>query len=222
MKIKVIPKICMQHFLFFLNYMEFLKGSYKSKIWIFFRNSIGPDPTCFHWFLYRTDSVQWKYERVGSGRPFNFYTGRGRTKIIYIQAGPGNARPYRPLSWLKSFHFLNYFYFYSYCCYFFLFRLVPAVAAFTASIICSKIPGLTPAQQRMCQERPDLIVAVGDGARMGIAECQKQFRLKRWNCTAIGSSYVFGHVVVVGKYYLKYLKCLKKKIMKENKIKSRD
>lgn len=82
---------------------------------------------------------------------------------------------------------------------------MPAVAAFTASIICSKIPGLTPAQQRMCQERPDLIVAVGDGARMGIAECQKQFRQKRWNCTAIGSSYVFGHVVVVGKY-VKYLK----------------
>ncbi|GIY55889.1 protein Wnt-7b [Caerostris darwini] len=72
-------------------------------------------------------------------------------------------------------------------------------AAFTASIICSKIPGLTPAQQRLCQERPDLIVAVGDGARMGIAECQKQFRYKRWNCTAIGSSYVFGHVVVIGK-----------------------
>ncbi|GFW81753.1 protein Wnt-7b [Trichonephila clavipes] len=70
-------------------------------------------------------------------------------------------------------------------------------AAFTASIICSKIPGLTPAQQRLCQERPDLIVAVGDGARMGIAECQKQFRYKRWNCTAIGSSYVFGHVVII-------------------------
>ncbi|CAL1289142.1 unnamed protein product [Larinioides sclopetarius] len=71
-------------------------------------------------------------------------------------------------------------------------------AAFTASIICSKIPGLTPAQQKMCQDRPDLIVAIGDGARMGIAECQKQFRYKRWNCTAIGSSYVFGHVVVIG------------------------
>ncbi|XP_054721996.1 protein Wnt-7a-like [Uloborus diversus] len=73
-----------------------------------------------------------------------------------------------------------------------------SVMAFTASIICGKIPGLTPGQQRLCRERPDLMAAVGEGTRIGIAECRKQFRNRRWNCTAIGSSYVFGHVVVVG------------------------
>jgi hypothetical protein len=44
------------------------------------------------------------------------------------------------------------------------------------------------------------MVAVGDGVRLGTVECQEQFRHRRWNCSAIGSGSVFGHVVVVGKY----------------------
>ncbi|NP_001310746.1 protein Wnt-7b-like precursor [Parasteatoda tepidariorum] len=97
---------------------------------------------------------------------------------------------------IKNLHFLILiFSIFNFCQHL---RVMTTAAAFTASIICSKIPGLTPAQQRLCQERPDLIVAVGDGARMGINECQKRFRHRRWNCTAIGSSYVFGHVVVIG------------------------
>jgi hypothetical protein len=46
------------------------------------------------------------------------------------------------------------------------------------------------------------MVAVGDGVRLGTVECQEQFRHRRWNCSAIGSGSVFGHVVVVGEYPL--------------------
>ncbi|KFM68746.1 Protein Wnt-7b, partial [Stegodyphus mimosarum] len=55
-----------------------------------------------------------------------------------------------------------------------------------------------PAQARMCIERPHLIVAIGDGVKMGKLECQKQFRYRRWNCTALGSEHVFTPVLVVG------------------------
>ncbi|KAF8767779.1 Protein Wnt-7a like protein [Argiope bruennichi] len=72
------------------------------------------------------------------------------------------------------------------------------VIAVRAADICNKIPGLTNTQRLLCQTRPDIIVAIGEGTRLGVAECQRQFRNHRWNCTAIGSNQVFGHVVVVG------------------------
>jgi hypothetical protein len=52
----------------------------------------------------------------------------------------------------------------------------------------------------MCRSSPDAMVAVGDGVRLGTAECQEEFQYRRWNCSAIGSGSVFGHVVVVGEY----------------------
>ncbi|XP_076335230.1 protein Wnt-7b-like isoform X1 [Tachypleus tridentatus] len=78
------------------------------------------------------------------------------------------------------------------------FRTMSSVVAFSAHIICNKIPGLTATQRRICRVRPDAIVAIGNGAKLGIKECQRQFQYHRWNCTAIGSDSVFGHVVVVG------------------------
>ncbi|XP_067126480.1 protein Wnt-7b-like [Centruroides vittatus] len=77
-------------------------------------------------------------------------------------------------------------------------RSLSSVVAFSANVICNNIPGLTTTQRRLCYRRPDVIVAVGEGSRMAIMECQKQFRNHRWNCTAIGSDAVFGHVVTVG------------------------
>ncbi|KDR23182.1 hypothetical protein L798_15751 [Zootermopsis nevadensis] len=72
------------------------------------------------------------------------------------------------------------------------------VAALEAHVICGRIPGLTARQREMCRSSPDAMVAVGDGVRLGTVECQEQFRHRRWNCSAIGSGSVFGHVVVVG------------------------
>lgn len=67
-----------------------------------------------------------------------------------------------------------------------------SVVALGASIICNKIPGLAPRQRIICQSRPDAIIVIGEGAQMGINECQFQFKNGRWNCSALGERTVFG------------------------------
>jgi len=74
-----------------------------------------------------------------------------------------------------------------------------SVMALSADLICGKIPGLTYKQRLLCAAKPDAMVAISNGAKLGLAECQEQFKNHRWNCTAIGSRNGFGHVVVVGK-----------------------
>lgn len=70
--------------------------------------------------------------------------------------------------------------------------------ALSADLICGKIHGLTAKQRLLCAAKPDAMVAISNGAKLGLAECQEQFKYHRWNCTAIGSRNGFGHVVVVG------------------------
>ena len=70
--------------------------------------------------------------------------------------------------------------------------------AISANLICNKIPGLTDRQRHMCRKYPDAMVAIGNGSKLGLAECQEQFKFHRWNCSSIGNKNGFGHVVVVG------------------------
>lgn len=72
------------------------------------------------------------------------------------------------------------------------------MVALGASIICNKIPGLAPRQRIICQSRPDAIIVIGEGAQMGINECQFQFKNGRWNCSALGERTVFGKELKVG------------------------
>ncbi|TMS17017.1 Protein Wnt-7a [Larimichthys crocea] len=74
-----------------------------------------------------------------------------------------------------------------------------SVVALGASIICNKIPGLAPRQRIICQSRPDAIIVIGEGAQMGINECQFQFKNGRWNCSALGERTVFGKELKVVK-----------------------
>ncbi|XP_076053718.1 wnt oncogene analog 2 [Oratosquilla oratoria] len=78
-------------------------------------------------------------------------------------------------------------------------RGVSSVLALGANLLCSRLPALTSKQRRMCMRAPDGIVAISEGARLGLLECQAQFRSQRWDCTpAAGTATVFGHVVPVG------------------------
>ncbi|CAK7296939.1 protein Wnt-7b isoform X3 [Vulpes vulpes] len=77
-------------------------------------------------------------------------------------------------------------------------RALSSVVALGANIICNKIPGLAPRQRAICQSRPDAIIVIGEGAQMGINECQYQFRFGRWNCSALGEKTVFGQELRVG------------------------
>lgn len=72
------------------------------------------------------------------------------------------------------------------------------MVALGANIICNKIPGLAPRQRALCQTRPDAIIVIGEGAQLGINECQYQFRYGRWNCSALGERTVFGQELRVG------------------------
>ena len=97
-------------------------------------------------------------------------------------------------------------YFYIYVFVFFSFhRALSTVVALGANIICNKIPGLAPRQRTICQSRPDAMVAVGEGVKLGFGECRYQFRLNRWNCTmdesiSAASKSLLGTVHVIGQY----------------------
>ncbi|XP_042879895.1 protein Wnt-7b-like isoform X1 [Penaeus japonicus] len=78
-------------------------------------------------------------------------------------------------------------------------RAVSSVLGLGADLLCSRVPGITPSQRRICTRAPDAIVAISEGARVGIGECQRQFRAHRWNCSLqASSSSVFGYVVLMG------------------------
>ena len=81
------------------------------------------------------------------------------------------------------------------------------MVALGANIICNKIPGLAPRQRAICQSRPDAIIVVGEGAQLGINECQYQFRYGRWNCSALGERTVFGQELRVGQSALRSPPC---------------
>lgn len=56
--------------------------------------------------------------------------------------------------------------------------LLRIVCSFASSIICNRVPGLTPAQRQLCSEAPDAFIALGDGHMLGAEECQHQFKGK--------------------------------------------
>ncbi|XP_037903285.1 protein Wnt-2 isoform X2 [Hermetia illucens] len=68
----------------------------------------------------------------------------------------------------------------------------------TSAVLCSRIPGLSPAQRDLCIESPDALIALASGRFLGVQECQHQFKGHRWNCTEAWQREVFGHVIPVG------------------------
>uniref|UniRef100_UPI00398EA6D2 protein Wnt-6-like n=1 Tax=Pristiophorus japonicus TaxID=55135 RepID=UPI00398EA6D2 len=49
--------------------------------------------------------------------------------------------------------------------------------------ICRKTTRLAGKQAELCQTQPQIVSEVAKGARLGVRECQFQFRARRWNCT---------------------------------------
>ncbi|PNF29428.1 Protein Wnt-5b [Cryptotermes secundus] len=68
-----------------------------------------------------------------------------------------------------------------------------------ASPLCTQISGLSPGQTKLCQLYQDHMSGVGRGARAGIAECQWQFRHRRWNCSTAHDSTVFGPMLKIAR-----------------------
>ncbi|GFR28992.1 protein Wnt-6 [Trichonephila clavata] len=49
--------------------------------------------------------------------------------------------------------------------------------------ICRKTRRLRGKQALICKKEPEVVTAIGEGSKLGIHECQHQFRFRRWNCT---------------------------------------
>jgi len=105
------------------------------------------------------------------------------------------------------------FYFHA---FFFMHTAPSSVVALGASIICNRIPDLSPRQRTLCQGHPDAMVAAGEGAKMALGECRHQFRNQRWNCSVVksasnslhspGGYYLsLGHITTVGKLCILWL-----------------
>jgi len=76
---------------------------------------------------------------------------------------------------------------------------IQALALVHNGAICGNIPGLIGRQRRLCRAHPDVMISVIDGAKLGVQECQYQFRSNRWNCsTSERDSSVFGKIMLKG------------------------
>lgn len=75
----------------------------------------------------------------------------------------------------------------------------PEMFIIGAQPVCSQLPGLSPGQRKLCQLYQEHMAYIGEGAKTGIKECQHQFRHRRWNCSTVGDSSVFGRVMQIGK-----------------------
>ncbi|GAB6022880.1 hypothetical protein CHUAL_006977 [Chamberlinius hualienensis] len=63
---------------------------------------------------------------------------------------------------------------------------------------CNRLHYLVKKQQELCEISENILRTIGSGAKMGIDECQHQFRMSRWNCTTFSnSSTVFGGVLTI-------------------------
>ncbi|CAD7076966.1 unnamed protein product [Hermetia illucens] len=50
--------------------------------------------------------------------------------------------------------------------------------------VCQSFRELTNDQRRICSRSQKILTAISQGARIGLEECQHQFKNSRWNCTA--------------------------------------
>ncbi|KAB5584438.1 hypothetical protein PHYPO_G00107520 [Pangasianodon hypophthalmus] len=69
-----------------------------------------------------------------------------------------------------------------------LWRVMGSPLVMDPNSICRRSKPAGGAYTELCQTQPELIREVAKGARLGIRECQHQFRHQRWNCTGHGKS----------------------------------
>ncbi|XP_025785817.1 protein Wnt-6 [Puma concolor] len=63
--------------------------------------------------------------------------------------------------------------------------------------ICRKARRLAGRQAELCQAEPEVVAELARGARLGVRECQFQFRFRRWNCSS--HSKAFGRILQQGR-----------------------
>lgn len=76
-------------------------------------------------------------------------------------------------------------------------RAVGSPLVMDPNSICRKARRLAGKQAELCQTEPEIVQEAARGARLGVRECQHQFRFRRWNCTS--HSKYFGRILQQGK-----------------------
>jgi len=74
----------------------------------------------------------------------------------------------------------------------------------SAMPLCQHISGLSSGQRKLCILYTDHMMHVGRGAQRGITECQHQFRFRRWNCSTVDKSTVFGPILDFSEFKKNY------------------
>lgn len=67
-----------------------------------------------------------------------------------------------------------------------------------AATTCAGFKGLSQGQGKLCQLSVDHMPSVASGAKYGVAECQHQFKHRRWNCSTVDDESVFGPILRIG------------------------
>uniref|UniRef100_A0A7N9CGN8 Protein Wnt n=1 Tax=Macaca fascicularis TaxID=9541 RepID=A0A7N9CGN8_MACFA len=78
-------------------------------------------------------------------------------------------------------------------CYYLLSRAVGSPLVMDPISICRKARRLAGRQAELCQAEPEVVAELARGARLGVRECQFQFRFRRWNCSS--HSKAFGRIL---------------------------
>ncbi|XP_007903164.1 protein Wnt-16 [Callorhinchus milii] len=72
-----------------------------------------------------------------------------------------------------------------------------AACGATEKMDCVDLP-LSSKQKELCKRKPSLLPSIKEGARIGIYECQSQFKHERWNCSVTDDFSVFGYELTSG------------------------
>lgn len=94
--------------------------------------------------------------------------------------------------------------------YFVSFRAVGSPLVMDPNSICRKTKRLAGKQAELCQTQPEIVNEVAKGTKLGVRECQYQFRFRRWNCTS--QNKYFGKILQQGEFFPSWSKrihCLK-------------
>lgn len=83
--------------------------------------------------------------------------------------------------------------------YFIFSRAVGSPLVMDPNTICRKAKRLAGKQAELCQTQPEIVREVAKGARLGVRECQYQFRYRRWNCTSHNK--YFGKILQQGEWW---------------------
>lgn len=83
--------------------------------------------------------------------------------------------------------------------YFNFSRAVGSPLVMDPNTICRKAKRLAGKQAELCQTQPEIVREVAKGARLGVRECQYQFRYRRWNCTSHNK--YFGKILQQGEWW---------------------